>query len=316
MSRFVLLACCWASLTGWGVLSPATAAETRDLILIAGQSNAVGYDAYASEFKAEAADEQVLFWWRCGDPPPDQYDSTSGSQWRRLQAQPRGTPLAKDSGEAGEAVFGLRRQYGNFAKPEGGFGPEIGLARTLAARERRPLAILKGAFSGTGLRTDWNPADPGDGGRCYRALVKEFLLAAATANEESIELRPRALVWVQGESDANAMDAANYSTALAAMLTALRRDLKAPQLVALVSVNPRFGAGKNPHLPKVIEAQRAVAEKDPLTKYVDLEGAETLGPSHTHFTAAGTLEMGKRFATALLDYEAARAKAKPASDSP
>jgi len=31
------------------------AAKTRDLILIAGQSNAVGYD--------DSADKEILFWW-------------------------------------------------------------------------------------------------------------------------------------------------------------------------------------------------------------------------------------------------------------
>jgi len=36
---------------------------------------------------------------------------------------------------------------------------------------------------------------------------------------------------------------------------------------------------------------------------VDTEGAETLGPIHTHFTAAGTIEVGERFAKALLEAE-------------
>ena len=47
--------------------------------------------------------------------------------------------------------------------------------------------------------------------------------------------------------------------------------------------------------------QRALAAMDPLSRYVDTEGAETLPPSHTHFTAKGTLEIGHRFATALLE---------------
>jgi hypothetical protein len=42
---------------------------------------------------------------------------------------------------------------------------------------------------------------------------------------------------------------------------------------------------------------------DPLSHYVDTEGAETLLPSQTHFTANGTLVIGRRFATALLAVE-------------
>ena len=68
------------------------AAETRDLILVAGQSNAVGFDAKPSKLPADAADAEIMFWWRCGDPPPDARDSTSGGKWSHLQAQPLGDP--------------------------------------------------------------------------------------------------------------------------------------------------------------------------------------------------------------------------------
>lgn len=266
--------------------------KTHDLILVAGQSNAVGFDAYASQLPADRRDQEVLIWWHVGDPPPDAHDSTSSRQWTRLQPQPRGNPMPKTNG--------VPRQYGNFAKPEGGFGPEIGLARELRAKEGKPLAIIKVAFSGTAMRTDWNPADAGDGGACYRALVGETKAAIADAKARGTKLNLRALVWVQGESDANPTDAPNYEQALTAMLAALRKDLEAPELIALLGVNTHFGNDKNPHVAKIVEAQRAIAAKDERCVYVDTEGAETLKPSQTHFTAAGTLEVGRRFADALL----------------
>lgn len=295
-------------------LGTSPAAAQRDLILVAGQSNAVGFDAYPSELLADPADKDVLFWWRCGDPPPDEYDSTCQGQWMPLQPQPRGKPLARNSGARGERTLGLQRQYGNFAKPAGGFGPEMGLARELRAKGGQPLAIVKVAFSGTGMRTDWNPADRGDGGACYRALVSETQAAIAAAKAQSVTLHLRALVWVQGESDANAQDAPRYEPALRAMLTALRTDLEAPQLIALLGVNTRFGNDRNPFVPKIIEAQQAIAARDHCCAYVDTAGAETLLPSRTHFTAAGTLEVGRRFAAALLKLEAANAK-KAATDA-
>jgi hypothetical protein len=241
-----------------------------------------------------------------GDPPPDEHDTTSGGKWTHLQPQPRGNPLSRTSGEEGEAKFKLSRQYGNFAQPEGGFGPEIGLARALAEKKGAPLAIIKAAFSGTGMSTDWNPADPGDGGKCYRALIAETKAAVAAASAQGITLRLRALVWVQGESDSNPTAAPVYEQALTEMLASLRKELGAPDLIALLAVNTRFGNGKNPHVPTVIAAQKAIAAKDKRCAYVDTEGAETLPPTHTHFTAPGTLEVGKRFAAALLRMEAAR----------
>lgn len=273
------------------------AEEQRELVLVAGQSNAVGYDAYANELPADAGDKEVLFWWRCGDPPPDEFDTTSGRKWTHLQAQPKGNPMPKDGAPGG----GPRpaRQYGNFAKLEGGFGPEMGFAREWRAKGGKPLAIVKAAFSGTGMRTDWNPADAGPAGACYRALVGETKAALAAAKERGITLRLRALLWVQGESDANAADAANYDENLGAMLAALRKDLEAPELLALIAVNTRFGNDKNPFLPQVIAAQQALAAKDKLCVYVDTAGAETLLPTRTHFTAAGTIEVGRRFAVEL-----------------
>ena len=283
----------------WVLSGSAFAAETRDLLLVAGQSNAVGYDAKPSELPADDADKQVMFWFRAGDPPPDEFDTTSGGKWTHLQPQPKGSPAPKTKGP---------RQYGNFAGATGGFGPEIGFARGLAAKEKKPLAIVKVAWSGTGMAQDWNPADPGPGGSCYRALVAETRAAIAAAKAQGITLRLRALAWVQGESDANANAAPRYTQALGDMITALRKELDAPQLVALVAVNTQFGGGKNAFMPKIVEAQQALAAKDPRCAYVDTASA-TLANS-AHFDTAGTLDVGRRFAEALLAFEARSAPAK------
>jgi hypothetical protein len=275
-------------------------AETRDLILVAGQSNAVGFDAYAEELPADPKDAATMFWWRVGDPPPDEFDGTSARQWTVLQFQPR-TP-------AKPAVDGkkLARQYGNFnLKTRGGFGPEIGMVRTLATKESRPLAVIKTAFSGTSVAADWNVGLPGKADACYRAMIDEARAAIASAQAKNITLRPRAFVWVQGESDANAKDAPAYAANLSAMLQRLRTDLNAPDMILLLGVNTRFGNGKNAFMPKVIDAQKEVAAALPRARYVDTTGAETLPPSHTHFTAVGTLEIGRRYAEALLAAETA-----------
>jgi hypothetical protein len=137
-------------------------------------------------------------------------------------------------------------------------------------------------------------------------MIDEIKAALASAKTKDITLRPRAFVWVQGESDANAKDAPTYVANLSAMLKSLRTELDAPDLILLLGVNTRFGNGKNAFMPKVVDAQKEVAATLPRTRYVDTAGAETLPPSHTHFTAAGTLEIGRRFAEALLSFESAK----------
>ncbi len=269
-------------------------AETRDLILVAGQSNAVGYDAYAEELPTDPKDAATMFWWRVGDPPPDEFDGTSARQWTTLQFQPRTAAMPTIDGKK------VARQYGNYnKKSKGGFGPEIGMARTLATKESRPLAVIKTAFSGTSVAADWNVGLPGQADACYRAMIDETKAAIASAKSKDVTLRPRAFVWVQGESDANAKDAPTYATNLTAMLKSLRTELNAPNLILLLGVNTRFGNGKNAFMPMVVTTQKEVAAALPRAHYVDTAGAETLPPSHTHFTAKGTLEVGRRYAEAL-----------------
>ena len=62
--------------------------------------------------------------------------------------------------------------------------------------------------------------------------------AIAAAKEQGTTFKLRALVWVQGESDANASDSAHYEKGMNEMLAALRKDLEAPQLIALHLTTP------------------------------------------------------------------------------
>jgi hypothetical protein len=282
-----VLLCLW--------MAPVHAAEA-DLIIVAGQSNAVGYDAKPEVLKDDETDKQVLFWYRCGDPLPDEFDTTSGGMWTTLGPQPLGKP---------DRTPGKPRQYGNFAQPEGGFGPEMGLGRKLKPTAGRRLAIVKGAWSGTGLATDWDSEATDDNGACYRALVAEVELATNAAAKEDLTLKPRALVWVQGESDANPADGRLYADRLVKMISALRSELAAPEMAALLAINTRFRAvGDQPHpdVLMVIEGQQAAASKLGRSRYIDTDGVGYFGPYH--FDGAGTLEVGYRMAKGLEEIEA------------
>ena len=289
-----------ALLATWLIALPAFASEDSskvvDLILVAGQSNAVGFDAPASDLPSNPIDEQVLFWWKCGDPPPDRHDSSSGG-WTTLRPQGKGDPKPKDL---------AARQYGNFAQEAGGFGPEISLARQLLKKQPDTgLAVLKVAFSGTGIRRDWNPADrTGKSGACFRALVEEFKTATEVAKKRGIRLRPRAMIWVQGESDANAGDHLHYADALTGLIAAVRRNLESPDLKVLTAFNTSFGGGENAFIGKIVDAQKAVSAADTNVEYVDTSKATTA--NRFHYDAKGTLDVGRWFADALIELESQR----------
>lgn len=266
-----------------------------DVVLVAGQSNAVGCDSDPDLLPMDARDREVLFWWRCGDPPPDDHDSNSGGSWTYLQSQPKGDPLhpsAKD------------RRWGNFNSDKGGFGPEIGLARTMVGLGRGLIAIVKVAFTGTGLNRDWNPRSDGPSGACYRSFVGESRKAVAALQLMGYAPTLRAVAWVQGENDCTQWDADRYQVRMAEFISALRSDLGAPGLFVLMGFNAKFAAPGYPAAMTVVAAQKAIARTVTHCVYVDTDGA-TLKNGY-HFDSAGNLEVGRRFALALISAEDAR----------
>lgn len=263
-----------------------------DLIIVAGQSNAVGFDARASELPEDPRDKEVMFWWRGGDAPVDAHDSSFNQEWVTLQAQPKGDPRPNGPG--------------NFASDEGGFGPEMGLARTLLDKQPdRPLAIVKVAYNSTRVN-GWLPEQD----KFYTALLEETTLAIEKAGAIGITLRPRALVWCQGESDANNNpDTDTYRDALETVISSLRSDLDAPELIALLGFNTRFGrrwskrTSPTEGVQKIRLAQIQIAEGSIHAEHVEDWGCEVVNAAH--FGSAGTLELGRRYAVALLKAEEA-----------
>jgi hypothetical protein len=286
----------FASLSSWdGYLF---AGQPIDVFIVAGQSNAVGADAPAPELKYEAIDDKILLWWRTGDPPPDKHDSISNG-WQNLQAQPKGEPILPRSNST--------RQWGNYTHVDGGFGPEVGFARRVAAEQKTRVAIVKVAFSGTHVEGDWEPTGiqsnevdwRNSHGACFRSLIQEYGRAVDELKNRGWQPTARALVWVQGESDANAARAPSYEENLTEMLDTLRKAIDAPGMVALLGINTQFSHGKNKFVPQIIAAQKSLAAKTQLAIYVDTDGATTANPAH--FDAAGTLDVGGRFAKAWLN---------------
>ena len=264
--------------------------ETYELVIVAGQSNAVGFDAKPDKLPQDPVDAKVLFWWKTGDPPPDKHDSHSSNAWTTLRAQPLGNPAPKNN---------AARQYGNFAQVQGGFGPEIGFARELLRQEpERKLAILKVAFSGTSIPRDWDPEKKDLPGSCYQAFLTELKKAQAAARQRDIKLKPTTLIWVQGESDATPQNAPRYAADLSNLISAMRKDTGSTHLTALLAVNTRFGNGKIPHMPDIVKAQKKVAEADPHIAYVDTAKAPIANGAH--YNTEGTLLVGKWFAQKLL----------------
>jgi hypothetical protein len=172
------------------------------IVVVAGQSNALGYQSYVVDPKTHkdvftdgagtAADRRVLLTWdesgvAGGGIPPVSLDTP-----QRLSGAP--SPV---------------------------FGPEVGLARYLFTHGHRNLLIVKVAFSGSSLAADWVPAAAD-----YKAMVRAVGAATLWATEHGWRPIVSAFYWMQGETDAmSASTAQAYGANLKALIGNVRRSI-------------------------------------------------------------------------------------------
>lgn len=183
-------------------------------------------------------------------------------------------------------------------------GPELTLGSRLAKlhadEEGTRVAIIKYANGGTNLHTQWKAGGDGttsgDGPEyvMFQQTVRDGLAALAAAHPQA-EIDLQALVWMQGESDADAGHAALYQAGLAAFLA----DVRATYGQRLPVVLGQLSSGQTSipagPLGVVRAAQEAVATADPLTRMIVTDGFG-MRTDLLHFSAAGQREMGSRFA--------------------
>ena len=184
----------------------------------------------------------------------------------------------------------------------GCFGPEIGFARRFVKRQpSEELWLLKYAVGGSAMpawRPDWSAEDAAltfddDKGPLYQRLLRHY----AQLTQET-DARLWAILWMQGESDSRfAHAAAQYESNLRQFVLRLRVDVGAPDLpFAMGLVDP---PGTHCHAAKVRAAQRRIADGMPHVALVDSAGLSK-HDDDLHYDTDGQLELGRRFADALL----------------
>ncbi|WP_395718592.1 sialate O-acetylesterase [Prosthecobacter sp.] len=234
------------------------------VIILSGQSNMAGYGK-----AAELSNE-----WRT--PPPN----VSLIHWGRQQ------PLA-----------------------HGQIGPEVTLAHALArGLPGRKIVLFKAAHGGTSQLV-WQPQH--DEARIARLKLNHDqraghayaqLIAAWKKAFPNGGIKPAALLWMQGESDARVPELAkDYQQHLTNLIASLRRDLDAPQMKAVIAeINPAKVTPVSPFpcVDEVRAAQRAIPAKDPLTVCISTDGL-TKASDQVHYDTAGQQGLGLRFAEAL-----------------
>ncbi len=247
-------------------LMPITASYAKkiDLFIMAGQSNMQGWRSNAAQYPRDSyhQDERIPFYFEALGY------SSSKKQWQTLSPQ-----------------------AGHFRA--GHFGPEISFARA-ALNSRLHPAIFKYSSGGSNLKYDWKA--PGQHG-LYDDMVINLKHAIQELKDQGNTVRPRAIIWIQGESDAKNSQLANqYYANLKRLLHHLRTNvLHTPRLPVILSLDEQHhNVIKNP---QVIDAQIKLSMEDASITVVSMYGLEKA--DGTHLTAKGTILQGKQIYNAL-----------------
>jgi len=250
-------------------------ATHRALLIIAGQSNALG-------FLSKATDPVTRIDYFAA-PYTNGADALSSIAWHQNGVVPAVTaaPVPLDTPQM-------------TARGPGGyqfFGPEIGLARTAYTDTGRPVTIVKAAFSGSVLAPDllWPYWGPG-GGLFSEMVTLVRSTIAFDALHHQID-RVGGFYWFQGETDAtDPAWAAAYQGNLKAFIARVRADV--PGVYPIVLAKEWTGV---PGDAQVRAADDWAAAHLPDVVTVDTEGLPRLG---LHVTNVGELQLGEDMAHA------------------
>jgi len=198
------------------------------------------------------------------------------------------------------------------------FGPELSLGRTVRDRITIPgakVAIIKCAYGGTSLYTDWLPngtSDRATDGLKYQGFQTTVWngLSALRTKYPDYEIEILGMGWVQGESDATGAASIAYQTNLTAFVADIRATFGTNIVFALSKISTNQQTAVVNWGAKVRDAQAAVAATVPkvvaietidITKYPVATG---YAENSMHFLTPALLQIGRELGNAIIDASA------------
>lgn len=185
----------------------------------------------------------------------------------------------------------------HFDKPTAGVGPGRSFGIELARRTGHDVGLVPAAVGGSSI-TSWVPAGYDSATRTH---PYDDALRRARLGMQRGHLV--AILWHQGESDANARLAPAYAERLRELIGRFRSELGAPDVPILIGQLGQFRRW-SPYDSTVDAAHREAARTIPHVAFVTSDGLAHKGDS-LHFDAASARELGRRFATAYRDVHGA-----------
>ena len=299
--KFLLLSPMLFSCVGCGKEQPKSEVKEPqpiDVILISGQSNAVGcthasciprsigHSSYQEYMEGYPGIQIAYDCWTKDDGPSfySQNQSKNDSFVKVMLGQ--GNSLAT-------------------------FGPEIGIAETMHEKYDNKLAIIKYACGASNLKDDWAQRDSPMYGRLVRYVKKQMQNLVDLGYIPTI----KAVCWMQGEGDSYLGYYEVYYENTKTFVTNLREDLKElcgnkdfPFIDAGInnSKDPSTGKLIWQYYRKVNEAKKQFAEESENNIYIDtIEAGLHTGeepfdsPDACHYDSESEVMLGQLFAEAF-----------------
>ena len=298
------------------ILPSIAAAQTIDVYIVAGQSNADGRGDVSDLSEAQLANLEN-----------DTIISYVNPGSERERAVPTSTPPDLDVGTNGftplvPGGFSVDGTSARQLTPT--FGPELSFGALIAEAtgSNNQIAIIKVSRGGSSLRNDWrvnptvDPVPDTPEGFLYRALLEEVPARLAELEADGSTAIVRGVVWHQGESDSNA-GVDEYVERYIEFVESVRDEFGEDILFAVgeLSRNRVDPDGSDRSiLFNTNLAQLAADSADPnnldvpsgifLVSSLGLETPRSLDPTNfdtdgTHFTANGQIELGERYVAAF-----------------
>lgn len=265
--------------------SPATphaAGTPIDVVIVAGQSNAMGWSSNAAQLSAgnrhyaDAPDTRALL----------------GYRFKGLNAP------AANVGSIGQ----LATQGSGFDGHFDGFGPELSMGSDLAIGTDRRIAIIKYTVGAAGLEQNFKKTNP-TGQPLYGVMISHIETMLTQLRNQGYVPRLRAMFWLQGETDALYGSSALYASNIRQFMSDVRDDTGAPWLqFYLTELNRNMPALTNaPGATVVNQALASVASEHPCdVQVIPVQDIKEPFADSIHYNANQSITIGQRWAAAYL----------------
>lgn len=176
-----------------------------------------------------------------------------------------------------------------------GVGPGLAFAEMLIQQNpKTAIGLVPCAVGGSSINV-WQR-----GAKLYKESLRRATLALKQT--APVKARIQGILWLQGETNANAVDLAVHETKLLKLVDDLRTDLVQPDLPFIACTIGEMGdPAKLAHKAGMNKILLALPSKRPFTACVDARDVRTHIGDSLHFDTSAQNEIGKRFAAKMVE---------------